>query len=102
MGTVAMRLSQFQRYFSCDPGTGLHICDLGMELHNKVLPSVTKELFAIHLRSSSCNALCISHSVMSDSLQPHRLYIPPGSTVHGLLQATVLECVAIPLSRVSS
>ena len=29
-----------------------------------------------------------SHSVMSDSLQPQ--------TVHGILQATILECVAFP------
>ena len=33
-----------------------------------------------------------SHSVMSDSLHPMD-YSPPGSSVHGLLQARVLEWV---------
>ena len=33
-----------------------------------------------------------SHSVVSDSLWPHRLYYsPPGSSVHGILQAGILE-----------
>jgi len=38
-----------------------------------------------------------SHSVVSDSLQPHGLY-----TVHGILQARILEWVAFPFSRGSS
>ena len=29
-------------------------------------------------------------------------YSPPGSSVHGILQARILECVAIPFSRGSS
>ena len=37
-----------------------------------------------------------SRSVMSDSLQPHGLY------VHGILQARILEWVAFPFSRESS
>ena len=37
-----------------------------------------------------------SHSVMSDSLRPHDY------TVHGILQARILECVAFPFSRGSS
>ena len=40
-----------------------------------------------------------SRSVMSDSLRPHE---PPGYSVHGILQATILEWVAIPSSRGSS
>ena len=39
-----------------------------------------------------------SHSVMSDSLQPHGLQ-PTGSSVHRILQARILEQVAIPFSR---
>ena len=35
---------------------------------------------------------------MSDSLQPHGLY-PPGSPIHGILQARILEWVAIPFSN---
>ena len=37
---------------------------------------------------------------MSESLQPHELY--PGSSVLGILQARILEWVAIPFSRGSS
>ena len=36
---------------------------------------------------------------MSDSLQPHGLYTPPGSSVHGILQARTLEWVVIPFSQ---
>ena len=42
----------------------------------------------------------VSHWVMSHSLQLHGL--PPGSSVHGILQARILEWVAIPFSRGSS
>ena len=44
----------------------------------------------------------VRRSVVSDSLQPHGLYIPPGSSVHGVLQARILEQVAISFSRGSS
>ena len=43
----------------------------------------------------------ISRSVKSDSLQPHGLS-PPGSSVHRILQARILEWIAIPFSRESS
>ena len=39
-----------------------------------------------------------NHSVVSDSLRPHGLYI----TAHGILQARILEWVAVPFSRGSS
>ena len=45
--------------------------------------------------------LCCSHSVVSDSLQPMDCS-PPGSSVHAILQARILEWVAISFSRVSS
>ena len=38
-----------------------------------------------------------SHSVVSDSLRPHGLQ-PPASLFHGILQARVLELVAIPFA----
>ena len=44
----------------------------------------------------------VSCSVISDFLQPHTPYSPPGSSVHGILQARILESVAIPFSRRSS
>ena len=39
-----------------------------------------------------------SHSVVSDSLQPYWLW-PSSSSVHGVLQARLLEWVAMPSSR---
>ena len=33
---------------------------------------------------------------ISDSLPPHELYSPPGSSVYGILQARILEWVAFP------
>ena len=40
----------------------------------------------------------VNHTAISNSLGSHRL-CPPGSSVHGILQATILEWVAIPISR---
>ena len=44
----------------------------------------------------------ISHSVLSNSLRPHGLYSPAGYSVHGILQARILEWVVISFSRGSS
>ena len=41
----------------------------------------------------------LSCLVMSNSLQSHGLYPPPGSSVHGILKARRLEWVAMPSSR---
>ena len=44
--------------------------------------------------------LCICrHSVVFDSLPPHGLYSLPGSSVHGIFQAGVLEWFDISYSR---
>ena len=40
----------------------------------------------------------LRYSVMSDSLRPMDCN-PPGSSVHGILQAQILKWVAIPVSR---
>ena len=45
--------------------------------------------------------LSVSHSAVSDSWDPMDCS-PPGSSVHGILQARTLEWVAIPSSRGSS
>ena len=42
--------------------------------------------------------MCV-RAVLSDSLWPHWLYNPPGSSVHGIFQARILEWVAISSSR---
>ena len=45
--------------------------------------------------------VCVSDSVVSDSSRPHGLQ-PPGSSDHGILQARILQGVALPSSRGSS
>ena len=45
-----------------------------------------------------CVCVCVSHSVMFDSLRPRG----PGSSVHGILQARILDCIALSSSRGSS
>ena len=45
-----------------------------------------------------CACACSVASIMSNSLRPHGLE-PPGSSVCGILQARILEWVAIPSSR---
>ena len=52
-------------------------------------------LFEIENESVSC-------SVVSDSFVTPWTIAPPGSSVHGILQARLLEWVAIPSSRGSS
>ena len=48
-----------------------------------------------------CVCVCVSHSIVSDSLRPIDCS-PPGSSVHGILQARILEWVSMPFSRVPS
>ena len=45
-----------------------------------------------------CVCVCVSCLVMSDSCDPMDCSLP-GSSVHGILQARILERVAIPFSR---
>ena len=62
-------------------------------------------LWSIIEVNSEINRKCgesVSHLVVSDSLWPHGLYNLPGSLVHGILQARILEWVAILFSRGSS
>ena len=40
----------------------------------------------------------VSHTIVSDSLQPMDCS-PAGSSVCGILQARILECIATPFSR---
>ena len=56
----------------------------------------------IKLQCDPLQARSVSFSVVSNSLQPHGLYSSPGSSVHGILQARILERVAKPSSRGSS
>ena len=56
----------------------------------------------VYFNKCSMLLLLLSHSVVSDSLRPNRRYSPTGSSVHGILQAKILEWVAMPSSRGSS
>ena len=54
-----------------------------------------------------CVCVCVcarsaAQVCLSDSLQPHGLYSPTGSSVHGIFQAGILEQVAISYSRGST
>ena len=54
-----------------------------------------------------CTSIWLDHRVLkvkvvSNSLWHHGLYSPPSSSVHGILQARILEWVAIPFSSGSS
>ena len=41
----------------------------------------------------------VSHPVVSDSLRPHGLYSLAVSYVHRILQAPILECIAISFPK---
>ena len=62
------------------------------------LPSWSHDILSV---SVSPLFVSVSHSVVSDSLRPHRLK-PTGFSVHRILQARILEWVAIPFSNGSS
>ena len=69
-------------------------------------PSVCQlAILATFLRLLFLLCVCVCHSVLSDSLQPHRLLCPlqqPGSSVHGILQARILAWISVSFSRGSS
>ena len=55
--------------------------------------------------TASVTSLCVSGGLVTQScstLCNNMDCSPPGSSVHGILQARILECVAIPFSRGSS
>ena len=56
------------------------------------------KFYPLPLRKYVC---MLSWSVMFDSLKPHGLSLP-GSSVHGILRARILQGVAMPSSRGSS
>ena len=70
-----------------------------MEIHFSIYVEIT--FCTCHLSIDLILYSFVSHSVMSNSLWPCGLQ-PPGSSVHGILQAWVLDCVAITFSRGSS
>ena len=70
-----------------------------LNIHLKPKYSIErKQLVTI---SPQGRALCWVYSVMSDSLHPMDCS-PPGSSIHGISQARILEWVVISYSRGSS
>ena len=61
-------------------------------------PSIHPSICFIHYKNESES---VSHSVMSNSLWPMQCS-PPGSFVHGILQARILEKLAMLFSKGSS
>ena len=70
----------------------LMIRNVDLQLQLSKILSQRKEF-----HSSPQQIVCVSHSVMSNSLQPYGLQ-PPGSSVHGIFQIRILEWIAIPFS----
>ena len=69
--------------------------------HVLLLPSSERlYLLSLTLCVCVCVCVCISHSVVSDSLRPMDCILP-GSSVHGILQARILEWSAISFFRES-
>ena len=60
----------------------------------------TYTMFPLQSHNKREKSESVSCLVMSDSLQPHGLLSPPGSSIHGISQARTLEWV--PFSRVFS
>ena len=64
-------------------------------------PLAAAQVKSHHRVLSSGDTQSVSRSAVSDSLRPMDCS-PPGSSVQEILQARILECVAIPFSRGSS
>ena len=64
----------------------------------------TESLVSLSTPKALCDStglrrsVCVSHSVLSDSLQPQGL-CPPGSSAHENFQARIVEWAAFPFSR---
>ena len=98
--TITCQASLFMEFFRQKYWSGLPSPSLGdlPEPGIKPLsPVVAGGLFATVPPGKHWNSQCVcyNHSVVSDSLQP-------GFSVHGILQARILEWVAMPSSRGSS
>ena len=87
-----------------DTGVGSHFPSPG-DLPNPGIeprsPALQVDSLPAEPQTSHKLLCCESHWVVSTLCDPMD-YSPPGSSVHGILQARILEWVAIPFSRGSS
>ena len=66
----------------------------------KKVPLSSPSIFLCHIVTpTEVHACLLSHSVMSDSFETPMDCSPPGSSVHGISQARMLEWVACPPPR---
>ena len=68
-----------------------HPIPLGHHRAPSWAPCVTRWLLPSYF-----TRVCVSLSVVSDSLRPHGLYSPPGSSVVGIFQARILNGLPFP------
>ena len=59
-------------------------------------------VFSLNMRKMKKNKIKVLVAQLCLTLWDPMDYSPPGSSVHGILQARILECVAIPFSKASS
>ena len=70
--------------------------------HSRMFSSISG-FYPLDIKSTSqLRSESVHPSVVHNSSGPHGLYSPPGSSVHGILQARILEWLAIPFTRRSS
>ena len=74
-------------YFSKQLYSFLYLFEMQPNLFHH--PAIDRYLNCFHFLGSLCVYVCVSRSVVSDSLQPHGLYSPLSSSVHGILQARI-------------
>ena len=79
-----------------------HLCDPELCILQGFLKAPFYSLYSSLHHTSLCQHVgMFRHSVVSNSLPPLHDCSPPGSSVHGILQAWILEWVAISFSRES-
>ena len=85
-----------EKVFSCDGNQNrcpwLKVTFMSLCLHKKEAIPFSWLLYVLYTQSLQLRL------ILCDSMDCS----PPGSSVHGILQATILECVAVPSSRGSS
>ena len=79
---------------------GFTKCQMILESTDRVFLQM-RDIWVSCLATLNTCVVVVSHSVVSNSLQPMNCS-PPGSSVHVILQARILKWVAISFSRGSS
>ena len=79
----------------------INVYDFKRVYYELVTATVILKTMPLYSSLAHRSMLLLIASVVSDSLQPHDCS-PPDASVHGTLQARILEWVAMPSSRESS